>query len=178
MSDILPFGRPMTAVRGAADLSARQSEPLAPAAAAQLPVTIWTTDRDLTLTFVQSPLLPAVDIAPGRLVGVGLARLVCDGQEDHAIVAAHRTALAGNETAVTIDWGEHTFAGRVAPLRDPAGHIVGCVGVGHAIVRQTDDPFWPARGAVMPAPAVWQARASKLRLVACLVPLPFLISAC
>jgi len=101
----------------------------------QLPATVWTTDRNLVVTFFGSPALPAIGLDRLHLVGAPLTALVSDGGQDHPILEAHRGALMGRVEQVCLEWGDYTFAGQVAPLREPAGEIIGCVGCGQMRAR-------------------------------------------
>jgi PAS domain S-box-containing protein len=55
------------------------------------------------------------------------------------LIQGHLTALAGHETAVRVEWGGRLFNVRLAPLREPDGRIVGCVGVHLEIGWLPDD---------------------------------------
>lgn len=122
----------------------------------QVPATVWTTDRNLVVTFLGGQTQASVGFDGRRLVGARLPALVSDGRHDHPILAAHRGALVGRVEPVCLEWGDHVFAGQVGPLRDPTGEIVGCVGCGQMRVRDVtvdaligvkQSRLWPARRA-------------------------------
>ena len=104
-----------------------------------LPATVWTTDRRLVLTFVQGVYLRRLPIAPDKLIGRTIQDILLDGREDHPLIQGHLTALAGHETTVRVEWGGRLFTVRLAPLREPDGRIVGCVGVHLEIGWLPDD---------------------------------------
>ena len=106
---------------------------------ADLPATIWTTDTQLRVTFVQGVLLRRLGLAPDRLLGRTLADLLLDGREDHPLIQGHLTALAGHETTVRIEWGGDIYSARLAPRRDLEGRVIGCVGVQLQIGWLPDD---------------------------------------
>ena len=104
-----------------------------------LPATVWTTDQQLVLTFVQGVYLRRLQIDPGKIVGRTIQDILLDGREDHPLIQGHLTALAGHETTVRVEWGGRLFNVRLAPLREPDGRIVGCVGVHLEIGWLPDD---------------------------------------
>jgi PAS domain S-box-containing protein len=104
-----------------------------------IPATVWMTDRDLRLTFVQGAMLRDVDIAPEKVLGRSLQEIVLDGREDHPLIHGHLTALAGHATSVRIEWGGILYNARIAPLRDATGAIIGCVGSHQQIGWLPDD---------------------------------------
>jgi PAS domain S-box-containing protein len=96
---------------------------------ADLPATVWTTDDHLRVTFIQGVLLRRLGLTTDRLLGRTLPELLLDGREDHPLIQAHFTALAGHETTVRIEWGGDIYSARLAPRRAADGRIVGCIGV-------------------------------------------------
>jgi PAS domain S-box-containing protein len=104
-----------------------------------LPATLWTTDRDLRVTFIEGVLLRRLGLTAERLVGRTLMELLLDGRDDHPLIQGHFTALAGHETTVRIEWGGDIYSARLAPRRAPDGQIVGCVGVQQQIGWLPDD---------------------------------------
>ena len=96
---------------------------------ADLPATVWTTDDHLRVTFIQGVLLRRLGLTTDRLLGRTLPELLLDGREDHPLIQAHFTALAGHETTVRIEWGGDIYSARLAPRRSADGRIVGCIGV-------------------------------------------------
>jgi PAS domain S-box-containing protein len=94
-----------------------------------VPATIWTTDAQLVLTFIQGAYLRRVDIDPGKLIGRTIQSLLLDGRDDHPLIEAHVTALAGYETTVRIEWGGRLYTARLAPLRAHDDQITGCAGI-------------------------------------------------
>ncbi len=91
------------------------------------------------LTFVQGVYLRRLQIDPGRVIGRTIQDILLDGREDHPLIQAHLTALAGHETTVRVEWGGRLFNVRLAPLRDADGRIAGCVGVHLEIGWLPDD---------------------------------------
>ena len=104
-----------------------------------IPATVWMTDADLRLTFVQGTMLRDLHVAPEKVLGRTLQEIVLDGREDHPLIHGHLTALAGHETSVRIEWGGILYNARIAPLRDASGTIIGCVGSHQQIGWLPDD---------------------------------------
>jgi len=104
-----------------------------------LPATIWTTDTELRLTFLDGWLRKRLPIEPSRLIGRTLPDLLMEGREDHPLIGAHRAALDGHENSLRIEWGDEVINARVAPLRDPDGRIIGCVGVQQVVAWLPED---------------------------------------
>jgi PAS domain S-box-containing protein len=96
---------------------------------AQMPATIWMTDRELRLTFIQGRLFHRIGVAAEVVLGRTLMDLLLDGREDHPLIQGHLTALAGCETSVRIEWGGEIYSARIAPLRNAEGEVVGCAGL-------------------------------------------------
>ena len=108
----------------------------------QVPVTIWSADRDLRVTYHTDPLSPEMRrlAAAGRILGRTLYEI---GQELYGenwpTIAAARRALAGE----TVQFEHRASDGRVlfstaAPLRDEAGQVIGVVGVAMDITERVE----------------------------------------
>jgi PAS domain S-box-containing protein len=95
----------------------------------QMPATIWVTDHELRLTFVQGHLFHRIGVKPETVLGRRLTDILLDGREDHPLIQGHLTALSGSETSVRIEWGGEIYSARIAPVRDESGEVVGCAGV-------------------------------------------------
>jgi PAS domain-containing protein len=97
--------------------------------AAQLPVYVWTTDRDLRVTSVIGGLVDEVDPRRGRWMGRTLYELFRSRQPEFPPIAAHLRALQGEPGHYEFTYQGHRQECRVQPLRDATGTIVGCLGV-------------------------------------------------
>jgi len=125
--------------RGRAQGEAASGHPDASALFADIPATVWTTDDQLRVTFIQGVLLRRLRLTPDRILGRSLPELLLDGREDHPLIQGHFTALAGHETTVRIEWGGDIYSARLAPRRAPDGRIIGCVGIQQQIGWLPDD---------------------------------------
>lgn len=104
-----------------------------------LPVTIWTTDRQLVVTSAQGQLIRQWQVDPTRFIGRTLPDLLLDGREDHPFIQAHLAALAGYDSPVRVEWGGMLYGVRIGPLRDESGQIVGSIGVQQQMGWLPDD---------------------------------------
>src|SRR5262245_22024101 len=93
------------------------------------PAIFWTTDRDLKITSSVGGGLVALGLAPGQMVGTSMSSYFGSEDPDHPVTSAHRVALKGEPARYEIAWGGQVYRARVEPVRDPAGDIVGVVGL-------------------------------------------------
>jgi two-component system cell cycle sensor histidine kinase/response regulator CckA len=115
--------------RRATEQAVRESEERFRVLMAQLPADVWTTDTDLRLTSVYGSLVPRLERQDLRKPGTALYDLFATHDESHPVIAAHRRALAGVSVQYERTAGPLVIEGRVEPLRDGTGTVVGCVGV-------------------------------------------------
>jgi PAS domain-containing protein len=97
--------------------------------AAQLPLYVWTTDRDLRVTSVVGGFVDEADPRRGRWMGRTLYELFRSRQSQYPPIAAHLQALEGEPGGYEYTYEGHRQECLVRPLRDKAGTIVGCLGV-------------------------------------------------
>jgi signal transduction histidine kinase len=91
----------------------------------QLPIAVWTTDRELRITALQGSLARRIGIE--GMVGQRVGDALGDGPEQS--VAPHRTALAGTATSYVRTAFGLRLESHLEPLHDPAsGDVVGVVG--------------------------------------------------
>jgi PAS domain S-box-containing protein len=97
---------------------------------AQLPSSfVWTTSRDLRLTFASGAALGLLGIDAGTVVGKSLELIFEDASDEGAEIArAHRRALDGEPTQLTQSTKRWTVDIYVEPLRD-GEKIVGVGGI-------------------------------------------------
>jgi two-component system sensor histidine kinase UhpB len=93
----------------------------------QLPIVVWSTDRDLHLTSRHGGLLATFGLEAGAGDGQHVAvNIDPDGRAP--VIAAHQTALAGESASYETSFRGRTFSAHVDPLVGPGGAIVGVVG--------------------------------------------------
>jgi len=95
----------------------------------QAPADVWTTDTDLRLTSILGALIPQLENAEVRRPGRTLYELFGTRDPSHPAIAAHLQALRGESAAYERADGDHLLEGRVEPLRDDRGKVIGCVGI-------------------------------------------------
>ncbi|MGH7607083.1 MAG: PAS domain S-box protein, partial [Gemmatimonadales bacterium] len=94
----------------------------------QLPVVVWSTDRDLNITSRHGGLLAELGVAGGAADGRPLALRFDDPATAAPVLAAHRAALRGYSGAYETEFQNLTLSAHVDPLFGPDGTIVGVVG--------------------------------------------------
>jgi hypothetical protein len=107
----------------------------------QLPVLLWSTDRELRVTSRHGGGLARLGPVAQRAQGLRVGQVAEDPAESARAIAAHRAALAGEATVYEITLRGRTFSARVEPLRDPGGAISGVVGVAFDVTdrRRAED---------------------------------------
>ncbi len=103
---------------------------------AQVPADVWTTDTKLRFTSVYGSLSPSPERADLGGSGTTLYELFATRDESHPVIAAHRRALAGQSARYQRAEGPSDIEGRVEPLRDGTGAVVGCVGIALDVTKQ------------------------------------------
>jgi CheY-like chemotaxis protein len=101
----------------------------------KVPAALWVTDADLRLTASLGAGLAAVGWKPGQ-VGIDVRELLGRYDEAFPPVAAHLAALAGEGRALVQEWNGRIIDLQVEPLRDPAGALVGVLGLAVDITDQ------------------------------------------
>jgi diguanylate cyclase (GGDEF)-like protein/PAS domain S-box-containing protein len=98
-------------------------------AASQMPMIVWTTDKDLRITAVCGGGLPGMKTRPEDLIGKSVQEyLKC---QDHTTpLAQHYEALQGQAVRFEYKRSNRVLELHLGPLRSPSGEIIGCVGAG------------------------------------------------
>jgi PAS domain S-box-containing protein len=110
----------------------------------QLPVIVWSVDREMRIVEAAGSGLRAVRLGPGEIVGLTVAELLGDEAGSTGALELHRRALAGEAAAGEPSWRERDFHVRVEPLRETGGGIVGAVGVALDVTEQRRrEASWP-----------------------------------
>lgn len=96
----------------------------------QMPLVLWSTDRDLRFTLSLGGALPQLGLLRNQVVGLSLHQFFETQDESVPSIAAHRRALQGEPVSFETDWQGRTFESHVEPLRGTDGAISGTIGVG------------------------------------------------
>jgi PAS domain-containing protein len=96
----------------------------------QLPAMIWTTDLELRCTFSHGAGFESIGAEPNQLVGRSVGEIVGTTDIAHPALVAHRAALSGETARYRDAFAQRVFDVIVEPLRNQAGAIFGCVGLG------------------------------------------------
>ncbi len=92
----------------------------------QAPITIWMTDKDLRTTSIAG----RAAVTNAKWIGRTVAEWrVAYGPAADAVLEAHLGALRGSSRSFTMTAGSVTAEGVVAPVRDDAGELIGCIGI-------------------------------------------------
>jgi PAS domain S-box-containing protein len=94
----------------------------------QMPVIIWTMDKELRNTSVMGAALDKLEMKPEDFKGKHLYESNGD-DPSHVANAAHLRALEGESTVYSADRMGRSFRTRVDPLRDDEGEVIGVLGV-------------------------------------------------
>ena len=106
----------------------------------QLPVVLWSTDRELRMLSRRGGGLALFGESEARS---HIARIgeVAEGEQAALIVRAHEAALSGEPTSYEVTVRGRTLSARVEPHRDVQGTIVGVVGMAFDVTdrRRAED---------------------------------------
>ena len=107
----------------------------------QIPAHLWTTDRDLRITSFLgrdsgSPRLKVHDP-----IGTTLYESLGTDDPTFPSIAGHREALQGKGVTYSVEWDDRWYRTILAPLRNDAGEVEGCVGLSVDVTedRQKDE---------------------------------------
>ncbi|MDP9017072.1 MAG: diguanylate cyclase, partial [Candidatus Eremiobacteraeota bacterium] len=101
-----------------------------------LPVSVWTTDGDLRITYVADP-ARALGLREGDVVGQTAINSVLDNRTNPAILDAFARAKRGERASFRTKYREHWYHARIEPLRDETDRIVGTVGAALDVTADT-----------------------------------------
>ncbi len=104
--------------------------------AGQIPAVVWSTDRELKLTYSAGKALGSMGQRTDQFVGVSLFDYFHTKDPEFFPLVAHRRALLGESVSYEVEWSGRTFASHVAPLRNLDRSIKGVIGIALDITRQ------------------------------------------
>lgn len=101
----------------------------------QIPLAVWTTDRDLRVTSSLGRGVHELSLRSGDRVSDALLDFF-GVEEGHAVSEnVHRQALSGKMSWHEVSWHGKEFQTSVEPLRDRSGRVIGCVGCARDVTR-------------------------------------------
>ena len=108
-----------------------------------MPVNLWSTDRDLVITFNQGGGQEALGFKSGEHVGIPLTTILGTTDRDYLPLAASYAALDGKSARYKLDWHGRSFETRIDPLFGPDGSVRGTVGLAIDVTerRHLDEAF-------------------------------------
>jgi DNA-binding CsgD family transcriptional regulator len=95
----------------------------------QIKSTVWATDRDLSIHIIANGEFPSTHCGVVWEVGKTVYEIFKSEDTTHPAVAAHLAALQGQEVNARLTGEFANMILRVAPLRDEADSVIGCVSV-------------------------------------------------
>jgi diguanylate cyclase (GGDEF)-like protein/PAS domain S-box-containing protein len=126
----------------AAEQTQRRSQSVIDAAAAALPVTFTTVDRNLIFTSVAGG-LEVAETSPEDFLGKHVSEVIEDPDTLHAL----RSALAGAQSTTRTLFKGKTYLTLHGPIRDQSGDIVGAVSVSSDVTAEVAAEAERARAA-------------------------------
>jgi PAS domain S-box-containing protein len=105
------------------------SEARVQAIASQMPCILWTTDRELRVTYVVGAGYSRLNVNPYDFLGMTVYDILRTSDHAHPMVACHLRALRGVSSGYEAGYEDRDFEVRVEPLRDGQGGITGSVGL-------------------------------------------------
>ena len=127
------------AARARAEAALRASDARLGLLTRQLPAFLWTTDADLRLASFSGGGFRRGGIDPRGRVGKTVAEFFGTADPAFPPLAAHRRPLAGASAEYLLCREGRDYAVYVEPLRDAAGAIVGCLGLGVDVTERERD---------------------------------------
>jgi two-component system cell cycle sensor histidine kinase/response regulator CckA len=127
-------GRDVTA-RVAAEEQLRQTLERLQAVVSNMPIVLWTIDRDGIVTLSEGTLLEKLGLKPGQLVGVSALEMFKDNEE---VLEPMRRAVAGEPQHFTLPYAGVTVETWYVPIRDSDGRVEGTIGMGLDITERVE----------------------------------------
>jgi PAS domain S-box-containing protein len=115
--------------RKLAETALRENEARLRLLTEQVPVIIWTADKDLRFTSATGLPLAALKLKTNDLAGLSVCQVFDTTDENFPILSAHRRALAGTHGDLEMEWGGRSWRAFIEPLVAADKKIIGCLGV-------------------------------------------------
>jgi two-component system cell cycle sensor histidine kinase/response regulator CckA len=125
-------GRDVTA-RVAAEETLRRTLERLQAVVSNMPIVLWTLDRDGVVTLSEGTLLEKLGLKPGQLVGTSALEMFKDKKD---VLGPMRKAVAGEPQHFTLPYNGVTVETWYVPIWDDEGRIQGTIGMGLDITER------------------------------------------
>lgn len=102
-----------------------------------LPVVMWTTDRELRCTSVTGAALAALNLRPTEVVGRRAEEVLGFFDPNAPVFAAHQMALDGKPAPFDLEFKGRQLQAYVSPQRASNGAVIGCVGIALDVTERT-----------------------------------------
>src|SRR5258706_10580534 len=105
----------------------------------QLPLIVWTTDRDLRFSSGGGAGLARLGLEANQLTGVPVAAYLQDtGAGENPSLEATAHALQGGTSQFDVTWGGRAYHAHIEPFRDSSGAIIGSLGIAADITERKE----------------------------------------
>ncbi|MBN1587692.1 MAG: PAS domain S-box protein [Candidatus Omnitrophica bacterium] len=94
----------------------------------QHPGILWTTDKEMKVSFCAGSELAGLGIQPDQAIGLGLTELL-NIDDKHPIIEFHRRALKGVSVTYEYELFEKSYLGHTQPLYDSGESFIGVISV-------------------------------------------------
>lgn len=109
----------------------------------QIKSTVWAMDKDLTIAIIANGEFPSTHFGVTWEVGKTVYDIFRTNDPKSPAVAAHLSALDGEETEVRLTGEYANLFLRVSPLSDESGEIMGCVSILNSVKLNSEaDKIW------------------------------------
>ena len=102
------------------------------------PGVVWVTDKELRYELVTGADLVVLGMSPVEIVGRTVTDILGSDEVAFPAIAAHRRALAGEAAEYEQTYRGFVRRGRVEPIRDAAGAVVGAAGISTDITGERE----------------------------------------
>jgi len=100
----------------------------------QLPGAVWTTDRDLGLTYVAGRL--ANNMSPRAKAGMSVYDVIGTRDPANRVIASHLAAISGEPQSFESEGGGRWYRVFIEQLTIETGEVAGCIGAAFDITEQ------------------------------------------
>lgn len=95
---------------------------------ARFPVVRWTVDSTRCLHSVSGETMTELGHHEADFIGMPLTEFYRGSPDASKAIAAHETALCGSPAEFEVTWKGRDFRGRLEPVRNDKGEVIGCFG--------------------------------------------------